>query len=150
MNSVPRTRDVGPLTQVSWQLFMNEIEPLEAPEVAQVPNEITLSQLVMSYIHPNVEGKFDIDTIFRWTLEETEPPAPSGKGPRPDKSVREIVKIPQQIPVGFNLRVAANTVHLGSEEDRTLVELSFGAIRFYLGFKQRKPWRDSTTKPEQS
>jgi hypothetical protein len=47
-----RLRTVGPLTQMSYQIFTIEKTPLGEPVVIHAPNEIALAQLVTFFILP--------------------------------------------------------------------------------------------------
>jgi hypothetical protein len=117
-NGTPRPREVGPMVAVIWQLFTNNHEPIGQPVDAQVPNEITLAQLASSIIVPHVEGKFDANTVFHWCLEEKEMK----------------YGIPYTLLPWCNLKVKANTVHLGPKDER-LMELAFQNTHFYLGIR---------------
>jgi hypothetical protein len=55
--------------------------------------------------------------------------------------MREIIPIPNRLTVGFNIRVAASTVHLG-KKDRRLVGLNLGASHFYLAMKDGETLED--------
>jgi hypothetical protein len=128
LNSVPRPRTVGPLVIVAWQQFTSEKEEFEAPVLVDVPNEITLEQLVADYIFPTKDGNFDIDTQFTWCLEET-------SGSKKDQTKREVTNIPHALPPGFNLRVRANTLHRESG-GKVLVEMVFGAAHFCVAVRE--------------
>jgi hypothetical protein len=82
-----------------------------------IRNEITLAQLVAAYINPFAEGKFDINTVFSWNLEEREDKT------KKDRAKREVVQIPERTPPEFNLRVKANTLH------------NSGSVWFYMALK---------------
>jgi hypothetical protein len=129
LNSAPRPRSVGHLTQVSWQLSTNEQDPFSDPVVVSIPNEITLTQLVAAYIYRHEGGRLDINTVFRWCLEEKAPEDPR------NKSAREVISIPDRIPVGFNLRVAANSLHTIPNGKR-LVECIFGDAHFFVAMRE--------------
>jgi hypothetical protein len=49
LNSVPRPRTVGLLVRVTWKLFTNEKEEFEDPVEVDIPNEITLAQLLLDF-----------------------------------------------------------------------------------------------------
>jgi hypothetical protein len=68
-----------------------------------IPNEITLAQLVSAFIIPSGFDRLDSNTLFLWTLEIVE-----DKSER-DKTKKKVIQIPYRIPPGFNLRVMANT-----------------------------------------
>jgi hypothetical protein len=124
MNATPRPRTAGPLTRASWQLFTVDKTPVCEPVPVDVPNEITLAQLVSAYIIPSGFNRLDANTVFQWNLEIA--PARGKK----DKTKREVVQIPQKIPVGFNPRVTTNTLHEnddGRGPDRVVIRVTSAA-----------------------
>jgi hypothetical protein len=81
------------------------------PVPVDVPNEIALEHPVSFYILPTYD-RLDANTVFRWCLEEL-----TSKDKKDEKK-REIVQIPQRIPIGFNVRVMAIT---SSGHERTKI-----------------------------
>jgi hypothetical protein len=129
IHSTPRPRDVGALIPVRWQLFTNEKEEVAPPVQVLIPNEITLSQLVAYAIVPEYRGRFDINTCFKWCLEEIQ--VQQKKGEKIDKTKREMVPIPMQFPEGFVLRVSASSIHK-DDRGRRLVEVRYQGAHLYL------------------
>jgi hypothetical protein len=81
-----------------------EGSPVDAPTPIDIPNEINLAQLVTYFILP-AGSDWDVSTVFYWSLEEIEN--------KDDKTKRTLIEIPMTIPVGFFLRVKANTLRDG-------------------------------------
>lgn len=92
-----------------------------------VPNEITLAQLVSHVIIPAGDDQLGADTVFFWSLGVI--PDPKSM----DKTRSKVVEIPAIIPTGFNLRGMANTLH-ENMDGRKQVTCSFGTaqVRFTL------------------
>jgi hypothetical protein len=106
-----------------------EKTPVGEPVPVDIPNEITLAQLATGYIVPSGHDRLDANTVFFSNLEI----APcSGKK---DKTKREVVQIPQKIPVPFNMRAMANTLHERSD-GRRVVQCAFGAARVNFTLKE--------------
>jgi hypothetical protein len=116
-NEVPRPRMVGRLTRAAFQVFTMEKTPVDNPTLIDIPNEITLAQLVTYFILP-AGGDWDVSTVFYWCPEEVEN--------EPDKTKRELLWTPQVIPIGFVLRVKANTLRDGSSKRRA--KCIYGAV----------------------
>jgi hypothetical protein len=130
LNSAPRPRSVGHLVRVTWQLFTRDKKEHGAGIEVDVPNEITLAQLRAAYIFPFMEGRFDRNTVFSWCLEEREDSS------KKDKTKSESVQIQQVLPIGFNLRVKASTLHNG-DSGKHLVELMFESVRLHFAMPVR-------------
>jgi hypothetical protein len=107
-NAVVPPREVGPLVRASWQVFTAEKSSVCETVQVDIPNEITLAQLVAAYIIPSGFDHLDSNTIFFWTLDVISDPS------KADKTKKTVVQIPAKIPPGFNLRVMANTLHENS------------------------------------
>jgi hypothetical protein len=105
--SVPRPRQVGHLTPAAFRVFTMEKTPIDVPAPMDIPNEITLAQLVTYFILP-AGGDWDVGTVFYWCPEEIENKA--------DKTKRELIETPMTIPTGFVSRVKANTLRDGSSQ----------------------------------
>jgi hypothetical protein len=99
---VDKLRNVGPLTQMTFQVFTIEKNPIGEPIEILAPNEITLGQLVTNFILP--EMQLESGSIFYWNLKEIDLPVDG------DKTKRILEQIPSQIPIGFSLRVKCNTL----------------------------------------
>jgi hypothetical protein len=67
-NQVPQPRGVGHITRAAFQVFTMEKSPVDSPVLIDIPNEITLAQLVAHFILPD----WDVDTVFYWCPEEIE------------------------------------------------------------------------------
>jgi hypothetical protein len=74
-------------------------------------------------------GRFDTNTAFRWSLEAKAPEDPK------NKSAREVITIPEKLPLGFNLRIAASTRHTISN-GKELVECSYGDAHFFFALRR--------------
>jgi hypothetical protein len=96
-----------------------EKTPVGEPRQIFAPDEITLAQLVSYFVLPEMRN-LDVGTVFYWCLEEV---ADESKA---DKTKRRIVQIPYNIPMGFVLRVKANTLHENSRK-RT-ARCKFGSV----------------------
>jgi hypothetical protein len=116
---VNRPRDTGSLTQMSYQIFTMENSQTGEPVVIHAPNEITLAQLVAFFILPS-GIQLDVSSVFYWNLLRMEDKS------QPDKSKWQVEEIPQNIPVGFNLRVKCNT--LRDAGMKKMVHARLGAI----------------------
>jgi hypothetical protein len=81
-----------------------EKTPVDVPVPIDIPDEITLAQLVTYYILP-AGGDWDVGTIFYWCLEEIE-----------EHGKRTLVEILLRIPIGFILKVKANTLRDASSK----------------------------------
>jgi hypothetical protein len=103
----PRLRTVGPLTQMSYQIFTIEKTPVGEPIEIQAPNEISLAQLVTFFILPT-GIQVDVGSVFYWNLEQIEDSTDR------DKTKRKVVQIPTEIPPGFNLRVKCSSLREAS------------------------------------
>jgi hypothetical protein len=93
-----------------------EKTPVGVPTLIDIPNEITLAQLVTYFILP-AGGDWDVNMIFYWCFEEIENNA--------DRK-REIIEVPNSIPTGFVLRVKANT--LRDAQDKRMARCIYGSI----------------------
>jgi hypothetical protein len=82
-----------------------------------IPNEITLAQLVTYFILP-AGSNWDVSTVFYWCPEEIEDKA--------DKTKRELTMTPQVIPTGFVLGVKANTLRDGSS--KRMAQCIYGSV----------------------
>jgi hypothetical protein len=122
INLATPMRTVRPQVRVTWQLFTKDKEAFQEPIEADVPNEISLAQLVANFIVPFMEGRFDHNTMFNWRLEERVDKS------KKDKTKHEIIQIPQILPPRSNFRVKENSV--GS--DKKLAHLNFGSIHLHL------------------
>jgi hypothetical protein len=118
-NTVPRPREVGRLTVMTYQVFTIEKTPFGEPVQILSPNELSLSQLVTYFILPT-GIQLDVGSVFYWNLEEV--PDPS----KADQSKRTLVPIPSQIPLGFNLRVKMNTLHQNST--KRMARCKYGSV----------------------
>jgi hypothetical protein len=105
--TVKRPREVGPRTQMSYQIFTIEKTQFSEPVEIFTPNEISLAQLVACFILPT-GIQLDAGSVFYWNLREIEDQSAS------DKTKRMLEQIPYHIPPGFNLRVKCNTLHENS------------------------------------
>jgi hypothetical protein len=83
---------------------------------------------LMSFILPTTGYTLDANTLFTWCLEIVEDKS------KADKTKRTVIQIPNQIPVGFALRVRVSSVHEGPSRKR-LVHCSFRAAHFYFGME---------------
>jgi hypothetical protein len=108
-HQVPRFREVGPLTQMSFQLFTMENTAVTELIVITAPNEITLAQLV-TYLILSLDLEFDVDSVFYWNLLRIRDESSSN----PDKTT--VQEIPDKIPVGFTLRVKCSSPHDNSDK----------------------------------
>jgi hypothetical protein len=108
-------------------LFTVEKTPVFEPIPVDIPNEMTLAQLVSASIIPSWFDRLDSDTVCLWTLEIV--PDQSKK----DKTKMKVIQIPRRITAGFNLRVLANTLH-EEADGRKQVTCVFGSakVRFTL------------------
>jgi hypothetical protein len=66
---VPKPREVGPLTAMTYQLFTMEKDQVEEPVDILAPNEISLGQLITHFILP-AGRDFDVGSVFYWNLRE--------------------------------------------------------------------------------
>jgi hypothetical protein len=105
-NATLQPSSAGPLVHASWQLSTAEKTPVCEPVPVDIPNEITLAQLVSSFIVPAGFEQVDANTVFFWTLEVISDPKSK------DKTRNMVVQIPPRIPVGFNLRVMASFMRI--------------------------------------
>jgi hypothetical protein len=117
--TVKRLREVGPLTQMSYQIFTIEKTQFKEPVEIFAPNEISLAQLVTYFILPT-RVQLDVGSVFYWNLREIEDPS------RSDKTKRMLEQIPHRIPMGFNLRVKCNTLHENSA--KKVARCKFGSV----------------------
>jgi hypothetical protein len=116
-NDGPRHRSAGRLTRAAFQVFTMGKTLVDSPTPIDIPNEITLSQLVTYFILP-AGGDWDASTVFYWCPEEVEN--------KSDKTKRDLILTPQVIPIGFVLRVKANTLHDGSSKQ--MAKCIYGAV----------------------
>jgi hypothetical protein len=116
---VPKPREVGPLTAMTYQLFTMEKESVEDPVDILAPNEISLGQLVTHFILPTGRD-FDVGSVFFWNLREI-------SSDDKDKTKRELEQIPTIIPTGFNLRVKCNT--LRSASTKKMAHVKWGSVQ---------------------
>jgi hypothetical protein len=145
---VNRPRSVGPLTQMSYQIFTMDKTPIDEPVVIHAPNEITLSQLVAHFILPT-GIQLDVSSVFYWNLREIEPPEEKNpkkdkKAPKEDKARREIEQIPTKTPPGFNLRVKCSSLPVRTN---ICYESEFGRLSVQGGAAEyAEPNRECGTK----
>jgi hypothetical protein len=69
--NVPRPRLVGNLVRAAFQVCTMEKTPLDAVVPIDIPNEITLAQLVTYFILP-AGGDWDATSVIYWCPEEIE------------------------------------------------------------------------------
>jgi hypothetical protein len=110
---VIRPSEVGPLTQMTYQIFTVDKTPVGDPVEISAPNEITLAQLVTYFILPS-GIQLDVGSVFYWNLQEI--------GEKPNRRLEEI---PQTIPPGFNLRVKCSSLREAST--KKMAHAKFGA-----------------------
>jgi hypothetical protein len=118
-----KPREVGPLTRMSYQIFTLEKSPVGEPVDILAPNELSLAQLVTSFVLPSGMD-FDVGSVFYWNLKEEEP------APGTDKTIRKIEQIPMKIPPGFNLRVKCNTLRDASH--KRMAHVKWGSVKMHF------------------
>jgi hypothetical protein len=121
----PKVREVAPLTAATYQLFTIEKEAIGEPVDIQIPNEISLSQLVTYYILPSGRD-FDVSSVFYWNLKELD------AGPGENKTMRRLEQIPTVIPIDFNLRVKCNTLRSASRKQMAHVKWESARMNFAM------------------
>jgi hypothetical protein len=121
-NAVSKPRIAGSLTRATWQLFTIEKIPYNEPVLVDIPSEITLAQLVSTYILPSGFDRPDSNTAFQWTPEVVPDKSKS------DKTKLKVIPVPRRIPPGSNRRVMANTLH-ADDVGRKQATCVFGAAR---------------------
>jgi hypothetical protein len=104
---------------MTFQVFTTKRDQLSEPVVIMAPNEIILAQLVTYFILP-MDDELDVNTVFYWNLREVEDLSVA------DRTKRKIEQIPYTIPMGFNLRVKANTLHTNSR--KRIARCEFGSV----------------------
>jgi hypothetical protein len=97
--------------------------PIDNPAPVDIPNEITLAQRVTFFILP-AGGHGDVNTVFYWCPEEI---VKDGR--------REYIEIPHNIPIGFVLRVKANTLH--DVQDNRMAKCTYGSVPMCFMIDQR-------------
>jgi hypothetical protein len=115
---IKRPREVGPLTQMSYQIFTIEKTQFSEPVEIFAPNEISLAQLLTYFILPT-GIQLDVGSVFYWNLREIEDTSR-------DKTKRKIEEIPDKIPLGFNLRVKCSSLHENSM--KRMARCKFGSV----------------------
>jgi hypothetical protein len=124
---VKRPREVGPLIQMSYQIFTIEKTQFSEPVEIFAPNEISLAQLVTYFILPT-GIQLDVGSVFHWNLREIEDPS------KADKSKRRIESIPDRIPPGFNLRVKNSSLHENSRKQ--IARCKFGSVPMFFAMPE--------------
>jgi hypothetical protein len=134
-SNVPRPRLEGNLTRAAFQVFTMEKTPIDSPTPIDIPDEITLAQLVSHFILP-AGGDWDVNTVFYWCPEEIE--EEPKKGEKAYKTRRTIVEIPYDIPTEFALRVKANTLRDGPSNKR-MARCVFGSVPMCFAMNEDAP-----------
>jgi hypothetical protein len=122
---VNRPREYGPLTRMSYQVFTIENTPVGERMDIQAPNEITLAQLVAFFILPS-GIQLDVGSVFYWNLLRVEDKSEK------DKTKWQVEEIPQEIPVGFNLRVKCSSLREGSMKKMAHVRFGSAHMAFAM------------------
>jgi hypothetical protein len=125
--SVKRPREVGPLVQMSYQIFTIEKTQSSEPIDIYAPNEISLPQLVTYFILPT-GIQLDVSSVFYWNLREIEDTSAA------DKTKRRLKSIPDKIPPGFNLRVRCSSLHENST--KRMARCRFGSVPLFFAMQE--------------
>jgi hypothetical protein len=84
---------------------------------ADIPNETTLSQLLLNFVFPFLNGKLDARTLFRWKL--------------PKDGEKNLVPIPVRLPGEYGFKIVATMISTKPRRPK-LVQLTYGDASFYL------------------
>jgi hypothetical protein len=115
-----KLRQVGPLTPMTYQIFMIDKAPIGEPVDIIAPNEISLAQLITHFVLPSGID-LDAGSVFYRNLREEEP------APGENKTKRKIEQIQMKIPPGFNLRVKCSSLREASR--KKMAHVKFGIVR---------------------
>jgi hypothetical protein len=84
------------MIRVSWKPYTCSREKVTAEMEEDVPNEITLRQLLPNFVVPFMNGKLDARTTFRWVLLKDED--------------GDLIPIPVRLPGSYSFKIVATMI----------------------------------------